>query len=100
MSDEVMDIWDYRQALYCDAAKWVAGDIGKPTGSQVHAMSESPHSLRAGAQDRARAMALSHGSSSLDGYAPGSIAGVGYTLSFGRKKAFYNGNYGGRYGSE
>lgn len=99
MSDEVMDLWSYRQALYCDAAKWVAGDIGKPTGSQVHAMSESPHGLRAGALDRAREMAIRHGSG-LDGYAPGSIAGVGYTLSFGRKKAFHNKGYGGRHGGE
>lgn len=28
MSEPLMDLWDYRQAQYAEAAKWVCGDIG------------------------------------------------------------------------
>lgn len=30
MSDPVLSLWDYRQAQYAEAAKWVCGDIYPP----------------------------------------------------------------------
>lgn len=82
-----MSLWDYRQALYAEAAKWVAGDIGKPGMTswndrrtcRYDAMLFSRH-RNGGSYTPPPEGTLRHPGEGIIAE-PGSYAGIGYRIS-------------------
>jgi hypothetical protein len=82
----LMNLWDYRQALYAEAAKWVAGDVGKPgmtSWNRRHTCRYDAVLSRVG--KRGSGLPPPEGTLCHPGLGmlaePGSYAGIGYRIS-------------------